>query len=167
MDKLENKTISAIFSDEEEMEKAIHQLTQTTVAQHDISVQTETEIKPELVQKNPAAPRHEPFLKDDFGWVLGFTLAIPMTLGVIIGVFGIGDLHSPSDNLLFGIIGGIFGGLAGLLLISIVKREREKRIRSQENKGGFVMWVTVNSEQKLPGVLDILKQYHAKSVTVQ
>jgi len=177
MDNYLTKKVSAIFTSEDEMETAIHKLMQKTVSQHDVSVQNapgnvsrefgNKSTSPDLIQKNPTSPKKEPFLKDDFGWVLGYSFSIPFVIGIIIGVFVIGDIRSQSDNWLFGIIGGLLGGLIGLTCATIIKRHRENGFKKQESEGGFVIWITITSEEKLQQVISILKTYHAKNIIVE
>lgn len=176
MANLPNKTISAIISSETVLERVIAKLTEKTVARHDISVQGSPEkiaekygkpfVKPDEIQESVNPPKKEHFLRDDFGWVIGFSFAIPVFIFVTIGVFLIGDVRSPSDNLFYGVLGAVIGAIAGALLAKFISKRQNKQIRRQERKGGFVLWITVTSEKQVKEALSILKGYHAREITV-
>lgn len=164
-------TISAIISNEKVLENLVNELIEVAVDRHQISIQGSPEqltkaygqpyIDPDIIQHSPNAPTQEPFLMDDFGWILAYAFTIPLVIGVIIGVFLIGDLFSVADNFLYGAIGGILGGIAGLILHQIIKSHREKKNRKQEVKGGFVIWIQIESEAQIPEIVAILNKYQA------
>lgn len=169
--------ISAIISNERRLEKVIHRLIQHAVARHDISVQGPPNkmadkfgthyLKPNNIQESKNPPKQEAFLTDDFGWLIGFAFAIPVFIGVIIGVFIIGDVRSIGDNFLFGILGGIIGAVIGFLLSRKIKQRHEDIAREQEEKGGYVLWITLTGHNQVDDVTTILKKYSAKSITVE
>ncbi|ASQ45091.1 AtpZ/AtpI family protein [Legionella clemsonensis] len=171
-----NKTISAIISSESVLERVIAKLTEKTVARHDISVQGPPEkmaekygqpyVKPDKIQESARPPKKEHFLRDDFGWVVGFSFAIPVFICVTIGVFLIGDVRSPSDNLFYGVLGAVIGAVAGAFLAKYISKRQLKQIRRQERKGGFVLWITVTSDKQIKEALSILEGYHAREITV-
>lgn len=176
MDKLFTQKISAIVSSEKKIEELIHQLTQQTVAHHDVSVQGDpasiakefgnTAVSPKSIQKNEQAPKKEAYLADDFGWVLGFSFSIPIFIGLIIGIFIIGDVGSLSDNLLFGFLGGLIGGLVGFFLNKLIKANHRHKRKQQEKKGGYVLWVTVTNEEQKTHVMEILKEHGATNIMI-
>ena len=96
--------ISAIISNEKELEDVITQLIAESVARSDISVQGTPEqinekykvyfISPEIIQESRHPPVKDPFLNDDFGWVVSFSFAIPLFICLIIAIFIIGDVLS-------------------------------------------------------------------------
>src|SRR5688572_2618804 len=103
--------ISAIVPTEDEMERLVADLTEQMVNRHEISVQGSPEkmtkvfgkpyVRPDIIQHSGSPPTTEPFLKDDFGFVLGFAFSIPFIIGIILGIFVMGDLFSVSDNILY------------------------------------------------------------------
>ncbi|KTD22020.1 Uncharacterised protein [Legionella lansingensis] len=176
MASLPTKTISAIVSSEGVLELIINKLTEKTVARHDISVQGspaavaseygEAYVGPEEIQKSSHPPKRESFLRDDFGWVIGFSFAIPVFICVVIGVFLIGDVRSPSDNLFYGLLGAIIGAISGALLAKFVRNHQIEQIRKQERKGGFVLWITVTTDEQMDEAIKILEGYHARQIQV-
>lgn len=174
MDSLVTEKISAIISNEEELEIAITQLIGESVARSDISVQGTPEqlkdkygvcfIDPEVIQESKNPPIKEPFLNDDFGWVVGFSFAIPLFVCLIIGIFIIGDIRSSSDVWLYGIFGAIIGTILGFFIAKKVKQTHEQRIMKQEKKGGYVLWVTTHSKKQHQQVLKILKRHHPQHI---
>jgi hypothetical protein len=170
------RTLSAIVSSEGVLELIINKLTETTVARHDISVQgspakIEHEygkpyVGPETLQENPAAPKTEHFLRDDFGWVVGFSYGIPVFICVVIGIFIIGDVRSPSENLFYGVLGAIVGAIAGTFLSRWIRNRQTEQIRKQERAGGFVLWITVTTDEQINEAVNILKGYHAREIKI-
>ncbi|WP_298627011.1 hypothetical protein [uncultured Legionella sp.] len=162
--------ISVIIEDEEELEITITQLIAESVARSDISVQgTPKQMKekygvsfiaPEVVQESRDPPVKEPFLNDDFGWIVGLSFAVPLFSCLIIAIFIMGDIRSSSDIWFYGICGTIVGSILGLLLAKVVKMKHDERISKQEKKGGFVLWVTVHSAEQHQEVINILKRHH-------
>lgn len=177
MDSTPARKISAIVSSERRMERIIYKLTQKTVARHDISVQGNPSsiadefgahaITPEAIQQSGHPPKKEPFLMDDFGWVLGFSFSIPFFIGLIIGIFIVGDVRSLTDNFFYGTVGGIIGGLIGLALATVIKNHHFNARRAQETKGGYVLWVAVQSDEQMNETLAILKQYGANHIHLE
>lgn len=176
MENITTHRISAIVLSERRLEKIIEEL-KKIVAHHDLSVQgTPTQlddeygskyIKPDLIQQSEDAPKKEVFLEDDYGWVLGFSFAIPLFLSIIIAVFLIGDIRSTHDNILFAILGTIVGGGLGALCYSLVNKHHLKRLQAQEKKGGFVLWVTVTSDSQQDKVLAVLKKFRATQLKIE
>lgn len=158
------------------LETIFDKLTQTAVARHDISVQGSPEelaekcgiqdINAEEVQKCVNAPTRELFLSDDWGWILGFSFALPLVVCLILAIFVIGDIQSTHDNYLYGALGAVVGIILGGSLATLVKRFHDKKIRELEIKGGYVLWVTVNIEDDLKKVIKILKTCKASSIRI-
>ncbi|WED42448.1 hypothetical protein [Legionella cardiaca] len=173
---LPQKYISAIVSSESVLEVIITKLTEKTVARHAISVQGSPGeiqekygspyVKPDKIQESKHPPKKESFLQDDLGWIVAFSFSIPVFICVVIGVFLIGDVRSPSDNLFYGILGAIIGAIAGTLLAKFVSNRQTEQNRRQERKGGFVLWVTVTSDEQMNEVITILEAYHAREIKV-
>lgn len=171
MNSITSDKISAIISNEEELEDIINQLIAESVARSDISIQGSPGqlkekfgtgfIKPEVIQHSRNPPITDPFLDDDFGWVLGFSFAIPLFVCLIIAIFIIGDIRSSYDNWLYGILGTIVGTAIGLFCVNKVKKNHDKKILNQEKKGGYVLWVTTHSKAQHQQVLKILKKHHS------
>ncbi len=174
MEHVATDKISAIIQNEEQLERVIGQLIAESVARSDISVQGDPEkikdkydvsyISPEVIQKSKQPPVEEPYLNDDFGWIVGFSFAVPLFICLIIAIFIIGDIRSPSDNLFYAIVGAAVGSALGYLLARTVKKKREERILKQEKKGGFVLWVTTHTKEQHQQVLRILKQHHSRHI---
>ncbi|WP_019218025.1 AtpZ/AtpI family protein [Legionella tunisiensis] len=88
---------------------------------------------PNSLQHSTDPPKKEPFMMDDFGWVLGFSLGIPIFIFAAIGIFLLGDFRSPKDNLFYGGIGVIVGAIIGSILAGFLKLYRNMIIK-QERK---------------------------------
>ncbi|STX50802.1 Uncharacterised protein [Legionella busanensis] len=177
MDNVSTRKISAILSSEHRVERVFNKLTQTTVARHDITIQGNPSdladkfgtqyLEPDRVQESKDAPKKEPYLADDFGWLKGFTFSIPMFIGLVIGLFIGGDLRDNfTDNLIFGLIGAIIGGAVGYIISRLITHRREKAHRTQANQGGFVIWVNITNENQIEEVMDVLKQYGATNIKI-
>lgn len=174
MENVTTEKISAIIRNEEELEIAITQLIAESVARSDISIQGTPEqikdkygvcfIDPAVIQKTKEPPVQDPYLNDDFGWVVGFSFAVPLFICLIIAIFLIGDIRSSSDNKFYGVLGAIIGSALGLLLARKVQKKHQDRIIQQEKKGGFVLWVTTHSPQQHQQVIKILKRHHPKHI---
>lgn len=174
MNNIDTRKVSAIIDNEEELEIAITQLIAESVARSDISVQGTPEqlqekygdcfVNPEIIQQSQHPPLTEPYLKDDFNWIVGFSFSIPLFICLIIGIFIIGDVRSAFDILLYGILGAIIGSIIGYLIAKKVKTTHDKRIRKQEKKGGFVLWVTTHSEKQQQQVIKILEKHHPENI---
>lgn len=167
-------TVSAVISNEKALEDLVNELIEVAVDRHQISIQGSPEklakaygqpyVDPDIIQHSRNAPRQEPFLMDDFGWILAYAFTIPMIIGVVVGIFLVGDLFSIADNFLFGAAGGAVGAVFGFLLYKIIKAHREREHDKQEKKGGFVIWVQVESEAQIQEIENILKKYHAVNI---
>lgn len=170
-----SKKISAICKNNDRLELMVKKLTEETVARHDISVQDiEHEesllvnpTDPKHAQHVAQAPRKDAFLFDDFGWVLGFSFAIPVFIGLIIGIFIIGDIRSMTDNVIFGALGGLGGIIVGTLLTRFIKMKHDNKNIAQAKHGGFVIWITVHSDHQVAEVMTILKRYNATNIIVE
>lgn len=166
--------VSAIIRNEEELEITINQLIAESVARSDISIQGSPEqikdkygvqyIDPEIVQESKNPPVVDPFLSDDFAWVIAFSFALPLFLCIVIAVFILGDIRSSADNLVYGILGTAVGIPLGLFVANKVKKRRDDRILKQEIKGGFVIWVSTHSPEQHQQVLKILKQHQSQHI---
>lgn len=177
MDTVSTRKISAILSSEHRVERVFNKLTQTTVARHDITIQGDPNaiadkfgtqyLEPGIVQRSSNPPKKEPYLADDFGWLMGFSFSIPMFIGIVIGVFIIGDVRSLTDNLIFGLLGAIVGSAIGYLISRLITLSREKAHRKQENQGGFVIWITITKDSQINEVMDTLKKYGATSIKIE
>lgn len=172
------KKISAIFRNEKKLEKAITELTAETLALHEVSVQGSAAelkerfgkeyIKPETLQKiRSFTPKKEPFMHDDFGWLLGFSFSIPFFIGIVVGLFTGGDLTYYWDNLLYGVIGGIVGGGIGYLCMQLVKKRRFSSINKQEKAGGFVLWAISSDNQQEQAILAIIHKYGGEHIKIE
>lgn len=166
MDRIESHKISAICATENRLEIITKKLTEKIVAQHDISVQKSI-ADPHTVQEQVTTSYKEPFLFDDYGWVLGFSFAVPVFICMIIGIFIVGDVRSLSDNILYGLIGGFIGVLIGGFATHKVKKIHERKRRNQEEKGGFVIWITVRSEDQMRQAVALLQKYQATNILVE
>ncbi len=176
MSSVPNIKISAVVSSDTELEVIINELIGQAVARHDISVQGAPNeiaerygipyVAPEVIQDSRQAPKSEPFMKDDFGWLLGFSFSIPLFIGLVIGIFVIGDVRSISDNFIFGGLGALIGGAIGFALSTTIRNTRKKEVIKQEKKGGFVLWVIVHDEDQVPAVMNILKAHNLADIKV-
>jgi len=176
MQTTKTQKISAVIPSDKKLERVITKLMSESVARADISVQgTPEEIKekygvsfidPELIQDSAYPPTKEPFLNDDFGWVVGFSFAIPFFICLVVAIFIIGDIRSLSDNILFAILGGIVGTAIGLSIAILVKKNHDKKLAQQESKGGFVIWVTTHSDEQYRQVIRILKRYRPENMKI-
>lgn len=161
-----SKKIWAVMPNEHFLELTINRLLAEAVSRSDISVQGAPEqlkekygvsyIDPEVVATSEEPPKTEPYLNDDWGWLLGFSFVIPLFLCIILGVFIIGDIRSYSDIFLYGSLGLIIGSILGFLCLTVVKQRHFRNTKKQESKGGFVLWVTTHTKVQYQQVLDIL-----------
>ncbi len=173
MDNLPKNTISAIVGSERRLEMIINRLLEKSVARHDISIQGPPSkmieeygrpfLQPKIIQESDHAPTKRAFLDDDFGWVLGFAIGIPVFICTVIAIVLLGDLYSNQKSLLYGSIGATIGALLGASLASFIKKYRTTLIHEQEKQGGFVLWITV-TEDHIPEIMAILKKYRASNV---
>ncbi len=173
---METEKISAVVPNEKELEDIITQLLSESVARSDISVQGDAEklkdkygvsfVKPKVILDSSYPPTQEPYMRDDFGWVIGFSFALPLFICLILGIFIVGDIRSNSDIFLYGFLSALLGTMIGLAIAVPVKKNHDKRIRKQEKKGGFVMWVITHSKQQTQQVKEIFKNHHIKSIQV-
>ena len=171
------KKISAIVQNEENLEYIINVLEQTLVARHEISVQGSPSqideqfgaefVRPEVIQDSDHPPTKEPFLADDFGYVIGFLFAIPVVIGAFTGFLWM-DLEDLEQNEFKMIMyGALIGAVIGVILASAVQRRRSKAILAQEMQGGYVLWVTANSSKKAKEIVAVLKKHQAKHIVVR
>ncbi|MBA2656305.1 MAG: hypothetical protein H0U70_04890 [Tatlockia sp.] len=170
------KKISASIACEDRLEILINELIGKSVARTDISIQgSPAQIKdkfglayvePKVIQSSSNPPMKEPFLNDDFGWVLGFSFAIPLIVCLILGIFVIGDITSIRDNVIFGIIGALIGSILGLFLYSLINKKHNRRIKKQEQKGGYLIWINTHNSQQYQQVMDILFRNKAHNIKI-
>ncbi|MBA4697151.1 MAG: hypothetical protein H2069_07180 [Legionella sp.] len=166
--------VSAIVSNEARLERIIHRLLLKTVDRHAISIQgSPTQIaekygtpyvEPSVIQQSNNPPKQEFFLEDDYGWALGFSFAIPFFLCIVVAVFLLGDVQSIKDNLIYGSLGAVVGLFAGWAVATLVKHHQKRWIQAQESRGGFVLWVTVTSDEQAMKVVRILKRFRAHAI---
>lgn len=171
------KTISGVIAHENELDLVINELIEKAVARHDISIQGtskklkekygESFVNPSTVQHSANPPRSEPFLRDDFWWVVGFSFSIPVVICVILSIFFIGNFNSPSDNLFYGIFGLLVGSLIGWRISSRVKKNHMKKISQQEACGGFTLWVTAHNLEQETLIVNLLKDYRATNIEIR
>ena len=171
MNSTSRDTISAIISNEDELEDTINQLMTESVARSDISIQGNPQqikqkfghefIKPETIQDSANPPVTEPFLEDDFGWVVGFSFAVPLVICLIIGIFIIGDVRSSYQIWFYAPFSAVIGAAIGFYCAKKVRQRHNTKIRNQEKKGGYVLWVTTHSKEQHDQVLKILKKHHS------
>lgn len=177
MEKLNQKKISAIVHHEDILETIVYELMEEAVARHEISIQGSPHhlahqfgsayLNPAILQHSSSSPKKEPFLRDDFGWLLGFSIAIPLFIGIVIGAFVVGQLHSLFHIILYGSIGALFGIAIGLCLFMLIIKHHRNFIRRQEKKGGFVLWIHVDTDEKINIVMDILKKYNVLEISIE
>ncbi|MCW8451065.1 hypothetical protein [Legionella quinlivanii] len=169
--------ISAIFRDERTLEKTISHLTEKTLSLGEVSVQGPPSkmvekfgrpyVNPETVQKaEDFSPKQEPYMHDDFGWAQGFSISIPMFVGIILGLLAGGELNHYADNLVFGVIGGLIGAAIGFGLMKSMRNARIAKIEKQEHMGGFVLWLACTNEQQQQAIFSILNEHHAENITL-
>ncbi|MBA3537233.1 MAG: hypothetical protein H0T84_11595 [Tatlockia sp.] len=171
---INEKKISALVSSENKLEILIGELLGKSVARTDISIQGTPEqiedkfghcfIDPTLIQSSANPPMKEPFLNDDYGWVLGFSFSLPFFICLITGIFIIGDITSTRDNLVYGFIGALIGSILGLFLYSLTRKRHDRKIRKQEKKGGFLIWINTHSSQQYQQVMEILFKNRAHNI---
>ncbi|HAF88139.1 MAG: hypothetical protein CMF38_01320 [Legionellaceae bacterium] len=173
MEKHFSRKINAIIKSEPLLERVIHHLIEKTVARHDISVQESTASCEEnrtdktlSPKRDIRLPKREAYLSDDYGWLLGLSFALPFFIGIIIGVFLIGDIMSIRDNFLYGIMGAIIGGSIGLICVTLIKYRHLRKKQQLENQGGYVIWITVGHEQQQADVLAILKEHDVFDINI-
>lgn len=181
MDNKPSNIISAIVHNEAILEQIIDQLESGVVARHQISIQGSPSelvkrfdaefIDPEIIQNSDNPPKKEPFLVDDFGWVIGFSLAIPVFICSIIGFLIFGNPQSEYSYYLSSAIGVLIGAgigaLIGTTFVKLVKKQRNMKIRKQEEKGGFVLWVSASSDEQKAQIISILEQYSADHIIIK
>lgn len=168
--------ISAVLNNAAVLEKVIHKLEQKMIARHDITVQGSPDqledlygkeyVNPKTIKESHHPPQKEPFLNDDFGWVMGFAFALPIFLCAIVGILIAADTVSTSNNYMYGAFGALFGAAIGAVITGLIKKHHDKIICRQEKKGGFVLWVRVNSASQKKHVLSILKKHKARHVSI-
>lgn len=168
--------ISAIVSSEDQLENMITELIKDAVARHDISVQGPPSelltrygvsyIDPAIIQHSDNPPKKEVFLWDDFGWVLAFAFSIPVAIFSIFAIVIFNDFQSVITNFFIGIAGGLFGAVIGALVSLFIKKRQDAMVSCQEQKGGFVLWITVSSPDKLKEIISILRKYEATNITL-
>ena len=165
----ETAKISAIIIKEHDLEVIISQLIADSVARSDISIQGSANqikdkygvevVNPQIIQDSHTPPTQAPFLDDDFGWVVGFSFALPLVICLILGIFVIGDVRSDSDVIFNGIIGAVIGLGLGALAATVIKKRHKKKLLEQEKQGGFVLWVITHSKEQTKEVIHILKSH--------
>ncbi|KTC75630.1 hypothetical protein Lbir_0350 [Legionella birminghamensis] len=174
---METNKISAIFRDERTLEKAISHLTEKTLSLGEVSVQGppsemlqkfgKSYISPETLQKaEEFSPKTEPYMHDDFGWKQGFSISIPMFIGIILGLLAGGELRYYYDNVILGAIGGLIGAVIGFFIMKSIRQSRISKIEKQERMGGFVLWLVCTNEQQQQAIFSILKEHHAENITL-
>lgn len=171
------RKISAIVKNNNRLEFIINKLTEKTVARHDISVQDTVEdlkhnsgymAKPPEDSQNEINPeKKEAFMQDDFGWVLGFSFSLPLFICLIVSIFIIGDVRSINDNILYGVLGTIVGIILGAITAKLVATYQGLKIKKQEKKGGFALWITAHSLEQSDEIVALLKQYNASNIKVE
>jgi hypothetical protein len=159
--------ISAIVDTEEKLERIVCELIENGLGPHDISIQGSAHaiqkrygtsiIQPDQIQESINPPTKEPFLQDDYAWLLGFSFSIPMFICIVVGVFIIGDVRSYHDNITYGILGALVGSILGWIIFNKVKKYRYYKIKQQEYAGGFVIWISVVDMHQATKVKDILE----------
>lgn len=169
----ESGKISAIISDERQLEFVTNELLANAVARQNISVQGSPTkvaekygvpyVAPEVIQAGQNPPETDPYLQDDFGWIIGFSYGIPIFILVAVGVFLIGDIHSPSENIFFAFIGIILGVIIGGFIAKNIKNNRKNFIEKQEKKGGFVLWVSYNDSEQKKDIIHVLNRCQIKA----
>lgn len=156
----DDKEMVGIVKDEKTLYNAVDDLWQAGFDFHDISVQGDPEqiqavmgrsyVDPTLLADNPRAPRKDPSMPEEFGWILAFSFAIPLFLGMILGSVFASGIYQAYFAILEGVLGGaILGAIIGLILAYTIKRRHDNQMQKQVNQGGFVIWVRGETDDKL------------------
>jgi hypothetical protein len=165
---IENEVIG-IAKDEKTLYDTADDLWEAGFSLHDIFIQADPEElqeslgesypDPNLIADNPNTPRKELVMPEEFGWLLVFSFIVPLFMGMILGSILTSSAYPLYDVILQGLIGGgIVGALIGIAVTISLKLYHDKRIRQQMAKGGFVIWIHVDSLDKLLRAKDILKK---------
>ena len=166
--------ISCIVKDNESLENVIQDLIGQSVGRHDIAVQGSTSavmdatgreyVAPKTLQRLKNKPMQEPFMEDDFGWVIGLTFIIPVMICTIAAVFWLGDIMSTSDNIFYGVTGVLVGSVIGGALAYSIYQLKQKKVKKQEQKGGFLLEVTAHDDEQRQKCIELLEKHHAKHI---
>lgn len=169
--------ISAIVKKPKTLEKIVNALLSNSFAMHDIHIQeTPEELKkvvgekypdPKQLKKIPLAEVHQdlPYLSDDFGWVLGFCVAIPMFIGMVVMLVLFFDMNSILTNFFYALIGAAIGIIPGIIIAKLVKNSRQDLQKKRKLLGGTVIWVHTRTQTQTEQALAVLKQYRAKKIS--
>lgn len=160
--------VVGIAKDEDTLYNAADDLWDAGFSLHEISVQGDPEqLKetigeaypdPKLIADNPNVPRKELVMPEEFGWLLVFSFTIPLFIGMVIGSILATGASTVYSAILQGLIGGgIVGALIGMVIAMSLKMRHDKRIKQQMAKGGFVIWVHVDNQEKLMKAKKILE----------
>ena len=158
------REIAGIVKSEEKLISIFDELWQAGFSRYDISVQDESgKLKhftgesypnPKKIIGDPQAPRTaSPLMPEEFGWELGFSVAFPVVVMMIIGLILGGNIELTQENLfLGGALGALIGAIPGLCWARYLFNKHQTKINQQTQRGGFVIWVktdTVNQKQQV------------------
>ena len=174
MNMTHTKIISAIIECENNLESIVNELEQSLVARHELSIQSSASqiaarfgkeyVNPEIIQKTAHPPMKEPFLSDDFGFVVALAFAVPVVVGAMTGLILMDISALKHYELFYVLTGALLGAVAGFISSNIIKKRHERAIKAQEKAGGFVLWIAASSDERTKEIISILKHHHAKHI---
>lgn len=168
MDSTNISTLSFIIKKQRHLDKIIRQLLAQCVARSDIAVHgntNKTNDANQQVKASFSASQHhddnkvsieQPYLKDDYGWAVGFSFSIPLFVCLVISVFILGDIQSNHDILVYGLCGLAVGTVLGLAMAFVVHYFRKRNAKKQEQQGGYLVSVTLHNDDQQQGVQKVL-----------
>ena len=168
--------LSGIVKSNDDLEILTQKLLEQSVARHDISVQGshrdiykffgQENIPPERLQEMKTKPVKEPFLSDDYGWILSLIFVVTVFLSSIFFVFYMGDIMSTHDNIFYSFLGVGIGSLIGLALIFFVHKIHQSHIQKQEKEGGFLIEVNSQDDENKSNCFNLMKNFGVQRLRV-
>jgi len=148
---------TGVLGSEEALSQVVDELWQAGFGEHDVGVQG--------AEEDPESPHHAVANPGDYSWVLGFTIALPIVAGMILGILFVGGIHEAYSTIWLGAFcGAVAGGAIGLTVVKSIQSHHQDKINRQIKKGGFVVWINTDTPEKLAQAKDILASHNAEHI---
>ncbi|PCJ97479.1 MAG: hypothetical protein COA45_09410 [Zetaproteobacteria bacterium] len=166
------KEAVGVFKDIDALNTAVEELERTAFSRDKISMLGnrdeikktfgQSEIKPELVEDNPEAPRRSPIHPEEKAIGAGIVIGGAAYIGAVGALLAGGAAVSVPAVLTAAVIGGGGGGV----IASILGHNFDLNIKKQIEMGGTVLWVQTLGPKREKIACDILKKNGATHIHI-
>lgn len=166
-----------VFKTHDSLQAAAEELMEQGFMQQELSVLADDETVREKLgytyadiseaEDDPKAPRTFPLQQEVLNVARGSIIGVPFYFSAAIGAVVAAALDASLPmTLTLALLFGAAGGLMGFWGAEALRRRRQQYLEAQEKKGGFALWVHLNTPEQAEKAKSIFSKYKAKDVHV-